>query len=256
MFYIDYFTPKLLAKWDPSPFCRTKCGIEDFICSFVPPHGDGMEIIVENYSIWLEKEIERLQAEGVRPKLLLQACCAPCSSYTLEYIARAFDITLFFYNPNISPKSEYDFRASELERFINQHPACGKVKLEICGYDNTPFAKIAKGLEDLPEGGERCMKCYRLRLEETAKAAKNGGYDYFCTTLSISPHKNAAALNRFGKELSEEYGVHYLFSDFKKKGGYARSIELSKEYGLYRQDYCGCAYSKAEAEERKKKLLS
>lgn len=206
---------------------------------------------MENYSKWLEKEIEKIKADGTRPKLLLQACCAPCSSYTLEYIASIFDITLFFYNPNISPKKEYDFRAAELERFISEHPACKSVKLEICGYDNSPFLEIAKGLEDAKEGGERCMKCYYLRLEETAEAAKNGGYDYFCTTLSISPHKNAEALNTFGKELGEKYGVKYLFSDFKKKGGYARSIELSKEYGLYRQDYCGCAYSKAEAEKRK-----
>ena len=205
---------------------------------------------MENYSKWLEKEIESLRAERVRPRLLLQACCAPCSSYTLEYIASTFDITLFFYNPNISPEKEYDFRASELERFISVHPSCKDVKLEVCKYDASPFWEIAKGLEALPEGGERCMKCYRLRLEETAKAAKNGGYDYFCTTLSISPHKNAEALNAFGREFAEKYGIKYLFSDFKKKGGYARSIELSKEYGLYRQDYCGCAYSKAEAERR------
>lgn len=205
---------------------------------------------MENYSKWLEKEIEKLKAEGKRPKLLLQACCAPCSSYTLEYIASAFDITLFFYNPNISPKKEYDFRAAELKRFITEHPSCNDVKIEVCEYDATPFLEIAKGLEDVPEGGERCMKCYRLRLEETAKAAASGGYDYFCTTLSISPHKNAEALNSFGKEFADKYGVNYLFSDFKKKGGYARSIELSKEYSLYRQDYCGCAYSKAEAEKR------
>ena len=206
---------------------------------------------MENYSKWLEKEIERLRSEGVRPKLLLQACCAPCSSYTLEYIASAFDITLFFYNPNISPEKEYDFRAAELKRFISEHPSYKDVRLEVCKYDAAPFFEIAKGLEALPEGGERCMKCYRLRLEETAKAAKSGGYNYFCTTLSISPHKNAEALNAFGKEFAEKHGVKYLFSDFKKKGGYARSIELSKEYGLYRQDYCGCAYSKAEAERRK-----
>lgn len=207
---------------------------------------------MDNYSKWLENEIARFRAEGVRPKLLLHACCAPCSSYTLEYIASVFDITLFFYNPNISPLGEYDFRASELARFIKEHPACGDVKLEICDYDCAPFLEIARGLEDVPEGGERCMKCYRLRLCATAKAAAAGGYDYFCTTLSISPHKNAEALNRFGGEFEKEYGVKYLFSDFKKKGGYARSIELSKEYGLYRQDYCGCAYSKAEAERRKR----
>ena len=206
-----------------------------------------------NYSKILEKEIEALSESGKHPRLLLQACCAPCSSYTLEYIASYFDITLYFYNPNISPQSEYDFRAAELARLINEHPACANVKLTVPNYDCTPFFEIAKGLEDAPEGGERCMKCYRLRLEETAKAAKNGGFDYFCTTLSISPHKNSEALNQIGKELSEKYGVKYLFSDFKKKGGYARSIALSKEYNLYRQNYCGCVFSKLEAEKRAQK---
>ncbi|MBQ4557571.1 MAG: epoxyqueuosine reductase QueH [Clostridia bacterium] len=207
---------------------------------------------MENYSKMLESEIARIKEQGLRPKLLMQACCAPCSSYTLEYLASIFDITLFFYNPNISPANEYDFRASELARFIKEHPACGDVKLIVCDYDSAPFFEMAKGYEADSEGGERCKKCYRLRLSETAKAAKQGGFDYFCTTLSISPYKNAEALNQIGKELSTEYGVKYLYSDFKKKGGYARSIELSKEYGLYRQNYCGCAFSKVEAEKRGK----
>ena len=205
-----------------------------------------------NFSKWLDAELARIEAAGIKPRLLLQACCAPCSSYTLEYIARYFDVTLLFYNPNISPKSEYDFRAAELCRFLAAHPACTAVKLIVPPYDAAPFFEMAEGLSGEPEGGARCKKCYRLRLEETARAAKDGGYDYFCTTLSISPHKDAAALNAIGGELAETYGVPYLFSDFKKKGGYARSIELSKAYDLYRQDYCGCVYSKAEAEKRRK----
>lgn len=205
-----------------------------------------------NFSKWLDAELAKIESAETKPRLLLQACCAPCSSYTLEYIARYFDVTLLFYNPNISPESEYDFRAAELARFLSAHPACTGVKLTVPSYDATPFFAMAKGLEEEPEGGARCKKCYRLRLEETARAARDGGYDYFCTTLSISPHKDAAALNAIGGELAEAYGVPYLFSDFKKKGGYARSIELSREYDLYRQDYCGCAYSKAEAEKRRK----
>ncbi len=207
---------------------------------------------MENYSILLDREIESIKASGERKSLLLQACCAPCSSYTLEYLAEVFDITLFFYNPNISPESEYDFRAAELSRFIKEHPLCGDVKLDICKYDSAPFFEMARGHESDREGGDRCKKCYRLRLSETARAARDGGYDYFCTTLSISPYKNAEALNKIGCELSREYGVKYLYSDFKKKGGYARSIALSREYNLYRQNYCGCSFSKAEAEERAK----
>lgn len=205
-----------------------------------------------NYAKLLEGELLKITAAGTKPRLLLHACCAPCSSYTLEYLAKYFDIALFFYNPNISPESEYDFRAAELRRFLGVHPACAAVKLTVPPYDASPFFAMAMGLEEEPEGGARCKKCYRLRLEETAKAAKDGKYDYFCTTLSISPYKNAPALNEIGGALAEQYGVPYLFSDFKKKGGYARSIELSREYDLYRQDYCGCAYSKAEAEKRRK----
>ena len=205
-----------------------------------------------NYAKLLDEELAKITASNIRPRLLLHACCAPCSSYTLEYLTKYFDITLFFYNPNIAPEEEYDFRAAERSRFLSAHPACGRVKLSVAAYDSAPFFAMAKGLEDVPEGGERCMKCYRLRLAETAKAAKEGGFDYFCTTLSISPYKNALALNTIGGELAEECGVKYLYSDFKKKGGYARSIELSKEYDLYRQDYCGCIYSKMEAEKRRK----
>ena len=203
-----------------------------------------------NYSLECEKILAETKKSGKKPTLLLQACCAPCSSYTLEYLADYFDITLFFYNPNIAPESEYNFRAEELARLIKEHPDFRNVKLIVPEYDSTPFFEMAKGKEKLKEGGERCFDCYRLRLAETAKAAV-GKYDYFCTTLSISPHKNAEKLNTIGLELEKIYGVKYLPSDFKKKGGYQRSIALSKEYGLYRQDYCGCAYSKAEAMERK-----
>lgn len=203
-----------------------------------------------NYQLTLDKTIEEINETGARKRLLLQACCAPCSSYVLEYLSEYFDITLLFYNPNISPESEYFFRAEELKRLCSELPLTAKPKIIVCDYDNAPFLKMSKGLENLPEGGERCFLCYRLRLEETAKYAKEKNFDYFCTTLSISPHKNAEKLNEIGGELSEKYGVKYLYSDFKKKNGYKRSIELSKEYNLYRQNYCGCIYSKREAENR------
>ena len=203
-----------------------------------------------NYQLILDKEIEQIKASGTKPALLLQACCAPCSSYVLEYLSGIFDITLFFYNPNISPEREYLFRLEELKRLIGEMPLGGKVKIADTVYEPELFYEMAKGMEDMKEGGERCFKCYELRLRKTAQAAKDGGFDYFSTTLSISPHKNAAKLNETGERLSEEYGVKYLFSDFKKRGGYKRSCELSQEYGLYRQDYCGCVYSKAEAQRR------
>lgn len=205
-----------------------------------------------NYQLTLDKTIEAVTQKGAKPKLLLQACCAPCSSYVLEYLCSYFDITLLFYNPNISPKSEYFFRAEELKRLVNEMPIKVKPEIIVCDYDNAPFLKMSKGLENLPEGGERCFLCYRLRLEETAKYAKEKNFDYFCTTLSISPHKNAEKLNEIGGELSEKYGVKYLYSDFKKKNGYKRSIELSKEYNLYRQNYCGCIYSKIQVDKSKK----
>ena len=199
----------------------------------------------QNYQLVLEKTIKELQKEGKRPSLLLHSCCGPCSSYVMEYLAQHFDITIFYYNPNIAPESEFRFRAKEQERLIGEMGL--GVKYQLGKYDPERFFALAKGLEDQPEGGERCFRCYRLRLEEAAKAAKDGGFDYFTTTLSISPHKNAQVLNELGKEISEEYGISYLFSDFKKKNGYRRSCELSIEYNLYRQDYCGCPFSKAEA---------
>lgn len=207
--------------------------------------------MAENYQRKLEKELEQIIADGRRPRLLLHVCCAPCSSYVLEYLCRYFDITACFYNPNISPKSEYDYRAQELVRLTNQMPLSAPVACRIEDYDPAAFVAIAKGLENEPEGGERCTACYRLRLTETAKIAAAEGYDYFTTTLSISPLKDAVRLNTIGGALAQEYCVPYLYSDFKKREGYKRSIQLSSEYDLYRQDYCGCAFSKAEAERRK-----
>ncbi len=199
-----------------------------------------------NYQLMLENEINSIKSRDSRPSLLLHACCAPCSSYVLEYLNSIFNITLLYYNPNISPKEEYDLRADEIKRISGNFQ--NEIKYIICDYSPESFFIIAKGLEKEPEGGERCEKCYKLRLEEAAKIAQKDGYDYFTTTLSISPHKNAQKLNSIGKELSENYGVSYLFSDFKKKNGYKRSCELSEEFGLYRQDYCGCIYSKIESD--------
>ena len=205
-----------------------------------------------NYQKELDALLLKLEKEGRRPKLLLHGCCAPCSSYTLEYLSKYFDITEFFYNPNISPEEEYDFRAAELKRLISEMPyAEGKlsdvVKVEVADYDAEEFESLVRGYENEPERGGRCTLCYRLRLQKTAQKAAEEGFDYFCTTLSISPYKDAVRLVNIGEELAAEYGVPYLTSDFKKKNGYKRSIELSEEYGLYRQNYCGCIYSKRNA---------
>jgi predicted adenine nucleotide alpha hydrolase (AANH) superfamily ATPase len=200
-----------------------------------------------NYQLILDKTIAEHEKRGERPRLLLHACCAPCSSYVLEYLSRYFDITLLFFNPNISPQSEYDLRANELGRLISDM-GLGNLPLITAEYTPELFEEIAAGLEDAAEGGERCRRCYRLRLENAARAAKECGYDYFTTTLSISPHKNAQWLNAIGLELGEKYEMKYLCSDFKKEEGYKRSCQLSKEYNLYRQDYCGCKYSKENAE--------
>ncbi len=199
-----------------------------------------------NYGLILDKTISDIQKSGTKPSLLLHVCCAPCSSYVLEYLSSYFNITLFFYNPNIAPESEFDYRLSELGRFVKE--AGYDSRIEVPAYDSAEFYSRVRGLEDLPEGGERCKICYELRLRKTAIAAVEGKYDYFTTTLSISPYKRADWLNEIGAGLEAEYGVEYLFSDFKKKGGYQRSIQLSEEYGLYRQNYCGCAYSKAARE--------
>lgn len=205
--------------------------------------------IVRNYQKELEKVLEKIEDA---PTLFLHSCCAPCSSYVLEYLRAFFKITVFYYNPNISMEEEYRKRVIEQKRLIaayNEAIADGKVQgypIDIVEGDYEPekFFRMAKGMEQCPEGGERCFACYELRLRETAKQALAGNYDYFATTLTISPLKNAQKLNDIGEALAQEYGVTWLPSDFKKKNGYKRSIELSAEYDLYRQNYCGCVYSK------------
>ena len=197
-----------------------------------------------NYQKELDVIIERLVKDGRRPKLLLHACCAPCSSYCLEYLTKYFDITVYYHNPNISPQSEFDYRVSELKRLLSEMPLSSPVELVVADYDAAEFEDAVRGLENEPEKGNRCTVCYRLRLTKSAEYAASHGFDYFTTTLSISPYKDAERLVKIGEELAEKYGVRYLPSDFKKKNGYKRSIELSEEYGLYRQDYCGCVYSK------------
>ena len=196
-----------------------------------------------NYQKELDRLIDDLNGRGEVPKLLLHSCCAPCSSYVLEYLSDYFEITVFYYNPNIYPEEEFSKRIIEQQKLIGEMPVKHKVSFVAGVYDKERFYEMAKGLEHVKEGGARCMKCYELRLRETAAMAKECGYDYFTTTLSISPLKKAEALNTIGKRLGEEFGVPYLLSDFKKKNGYKRSIELSKEYGLYRQNYCGCEFS-------------
>ena len=196
-----------------------------------------------NYQKELDKTLEKLTKEERVPKLLLHSCCAPCSSYVLEYLSQYFEITVFYYNPNIYPESEYTKRIWEQQKLIDELPAKHPISSMAGPYDKERFYEMASGLEHVKEGGARCMKCYELRLREAAKIAKNAGFDYFTTTLSISPLKKAERLNEIGQRLGEEYEVEYLLSDFKKKNGYKRSIELSKIYGLYRQDYCGCEFS-------------
>lgn len=230
---------------------------------------------VRNYQKELDSIIENLSArqmagagEGTvqRPRLLLHACCAPCSSYCMEYLRAYFDLTLFYYNPNITEDAEYRKRVEEEKRLIaalnaqsyeNLERQTGEniIKLLEGDYDPARFYEITKGLEQCPEGGERCFRCYELRLRESAEAARRLQFDYFTTTLTISPLKNAARLNEIGERLGVEYGVPYLPSDFKKRNGYKRSIELSKEYHLYRQDYCGCVYSRMERERQKQAVV-
>lgn len=210
----------------------------------------GMVIFVNNinYQKVLEKIIEKLQIEEITPSLLLHSCCAPCSSYVLEYLSDYFKITVLYYNPNIFPAEEYKYRIEEQERLIKSLPVKNPISFIPTGYEPEKFYKAVKGYENIPEGGERCFKCYELRLREAAEYARNGNFDYFTTTLSISPLKKADKLNEIGIRLENEYGIKYLCSDFKKKNGYKRSVELSAEYGLYRQDYCGCVFSKNERE--------
>lgn len=201
-------------------------------------------MVKRNYQKEMEKILDRLEREGSVPTLLLHSCCAPCSSYVLETLSSRFEITVFYYNPNIYPEEEYWKRVEEQKELIRKMPLLHPVHFLEGKYEKERFYEMAKGLEHVPEGGERCFRCYRMRLEEAAKAAADGGFDHFTTTLSISPLKNAQKLNEIGMELEEIYGVPYLLSDFKKKDGYKRSTELSREYGLYRQDYCGCVFSR------------
>lgn len=204
-----------------------------------------------NYQKELDRLLEKLEKEQKVPTLLLHSCCAPCSSYVIEYLSSYFNITVFYYNPNIYPEEEYRKRVDEQKRFICEFPTKYSVRFLQGDFEKERFYETVKGYEQIPEGGERCFLCYKLRLEESAKAAKKIGADYFTTTLSISPLKNAQKLNEIGEELAKKYEIPYLNSDFKKKNGYKRSVELSDEYGMYRQDYCGCVFSKQERQKAK-----
>ena len=209
----------------------------------------------QNYQLLLDKKLDELQRQGRVPKLLLHSCCAPCSSYVLEYLSNYFSITVFYYNPNIYPDEEYEKRVREQQEFIRKLPAKHPISFCEGAFDKERFYEVTKGLEQEPEGGIRCEVCFRLRLEESALLAKEMGMDYFTTTLSISPMKNARILNQIGLEMGEKHGVEYLFSDFKKKNGFKRSVELSEEYDMYRQDYCGCVYSYQERQRQKEERI-
>ena len=195
----------------------------------------------ENYSVKCENILNNLDS---KKKLLLHSCCGPCSSYVISYLTNYFDITILYYNPNIYPYDEYLKRKQEQIKLINEIDCSNNLDIMDCDYDNDLYEKCIIGLENEPERGNRCMVCYNLRMEKTAKMAKEYNYDYFCTTLSVSPYKNAVWINKIGEKLQNKYNVNWLYSDFKKKDGYKQSILLSKKYNLYRQDYCGCIYSK------------
>ena len=192
-----------------------------------------------NYNLVMAEIINSLD---YKPNLLLHSCCGPCSTAVINRLMPFFDITVLYYNPNIEPYSEYLKRKNEQIRFINElHSA--NVKFLDCDYDNNDFINISLGLENEPEGGKRCHACFRLRLEKTAQIAKENNFEYFCTTLTVSPHKNSQVINSIAKDISEKYNLKYLYSDFKKEDGYKKSIEYAKKYNLYRQDYCGCHFS-------------
>lgn len=195
----------------------------------------------ENYSVKCENILNNLDG---KKKLLLHSCCGPCSSYVISYLTNYFDITILYYNPNIYPYDEYLKRKQEQIKLINEIDCSNNLDIMDCDYDNDLYEKCIIGLENEPERGNRCMVCYNLRMEKTAKMAKEYNYDYFCTTLSVSPYKNAEWINEIGEKLQNKYNINWLYSDFKKKDGYKQSILLSKKYNLYRQDYCGCIYSK------------
>lgn len=202
-----------------------------------------------NYGRMLDDKLTELEKNGEKPRLLLHACCAPCSSHTLLFLYGHFDIIVYFCNPNIAPEGEYEYRKSELKRLISELGLDVEIIDE--DYDSAPFYELAKGLENEPERGQRCRKCIAYRLEKAGEKAAELGCGYFTTTLTISPHKDCGYINRCGAEVSEKCGVPYLFSDFKKHDGYKHSIELSRQYGLYRQNYCGCVYSKRAADSGK-----
>ena len=230
------------------------------------------EMNKRNYSKELEKKIEQFKEDNLRPKLLLHACCAPCSSYCLEYLREFFEVTVFFYNPNITGEAEYVKRVSEEKRLILQYnrqveegsfegmnSTSNASKIEIIEGDYKPsdFYEAVKGFEDCHEGGDRCRRCFELRLRETARIASEYGFEYFTTTLTISPLKNASVLNEVGEIAAQNYnGLTFLPSDFKKKEGYKRSIELSHRFDLYRQDFCGCSFSKAQREREKESRMN
>lgn len=203
-----------------------------------------------NYGQICDKIISEVEKSVRRPTLLLHVCCAPCSSYVIEYLEKYFDLTLYFYNPNITDAAEYGHRLSELARFVTER-SDKHYRIIAPQYDSEQFYEAVRGLENCVEGGSRCFVCYEQRLRKTAEAAREAGFEYFTTTLSVSPYKNAGKLCGIGQTLESEFGVKYLVSDFKKRGGYLRSIELSSIYGLYRQDFCGCSFSEAEAEARR-----
>lgn len=207
-----------------------------------------------NYQRELDQLIEEIEAEGKVPTLLLHSCCAPCSSYCIEYLSQFFAITVFYYNPNIYPDEEYFHRVKEQQRFISEFPTKHPVSFIEGDFEKDRFySEVAKGLEKEPERGARCTKCFELRLGETAKRAAAEGMDYFATTLTISPMKDVELLNSIGAAMGERYGVEYLATEFRKKNGYLRSTQISKEYDMYRQDYCGCVYSFQEREAQKSK---
>ena len=194
----------------------------------------------QNFQLLMERQLDSLNG-GER--LLLHSCCGPCSSYVLDVLTKHFDVTLLYYNPNIYPSEEYQKRLAEQLRLLDEMPFEKSVSYMACEYDEGEFLQAAKGFESEREGGAGCERCFRLRLNKTAFEAQKNGFDYFTTTLSVSPHKNAQMLNEIGKELEKEYGVKYLYADFKKKDGYKKSVKLSEEYNLYRQDYCGCRFA-------------
>ena len=199
-----------------------------------------------NFQRLLDEEIELIKDREVKPKLLLHACCGPCSSYVVEYLSKYFNITIYYYNPNTYPEAEFNRRLDELNKFINSFN--NKIKVVEETYNPNEFYNNIKGLEHLGEKSRRCYNCYKLRMNKAAVYAKENNFDYFTTTLSISPYKNANWINEIGSKLENKIGIKYLYSDFKKKDGYKRSLELSKEYNMYRQEYCGCVYSKQERE--------